>query len=74
MSLVSHFEHLRYRRFLDASLDGELTGEQARRVRAHVSVCPRCARDEDLTIVVKRRLGFFRLLRSTTQHRQPDGP
>lgn len=74
MSLVHHFEHLRYGRFLDASVDGELTGEQARRVRAHVSACPRCARDEDLTIVVKRRLGLLGLLRPTTQRHQPDGP
>jgi hypothetical protein len=73
MSLFGNFEHLRYRRFLDASVDGELTGEQARRVRAHLSACPRCVRDEDLTIVVKRRLTFFGLLGPTTRRHQPDG-
>ncbi|MGE0139494.1 MAG: zf-HC2 domain-containing protein [Ilumatobacteraceae bacterium] len=63
MSFRGRLEHLRYRRFLDAAIDGELTGEQARRVRAHVSACPRCARDEDLTLTIKRRLGLIRLLR-----------
>jgi anti-sigma factor RsiW len=62
MSLFGHLEHLRCRRFLDASVDGELTGDRARRVRAHVLTCPRCAEDEEITIVVKRHLGLFRLL------------
>ena len=63
MSFLGRLEHVRYRRFLDASIDGELVGDRADRVRAHVSSCPRCARDEDLTFVVKRRLGLLRLLR-----------
>lgn len=74
VSLLRHLEHLRYRRFLDASVDGKLTGEQARRVGAHVSACPRCARDEDLTIMVKRHLGVLRLLRPTSRRHEPDGP
>lgn len=67
MSFRGRLEHLRYRRYLDAAIDGELTGEHARRVRVHVSSCPRCARDEDLTITIKRRLWLSRLLRPSIQ-------
>lgn len=67
VSLRGRLEHLRYRRHLDAAIDGELAGEQARRVRAHVSSCPRCAQDEDLTLTIKRRLGLFRLLRPSNR-------
>lgn len=63
VSLHRRIEHLRYRRYLDAATDDELTGEHARRVRAHVSACPMCTRDEELTIVIKRRLGLIHLLR-----------
>ena len=56
MSLADRLGHLRYRRYLDASIDGELTGEQARRVRAHLSMCPMCVRDEHTTLLAKRRL------------------
>ncbi len=62
MSFLGHLEHLRYRRFLDASVDGELTGDRAHRVRVHMSTCPQCAHDEDLTLVVKRCIGLLRLL------------
>jgi predicted anti-sigma-YlaC factor YlaD len=69
VSLSRVVEHLRYRRFLDASVDGELTGEHAGRVRAHVATCPRCARDEDITIVVKRSLALLRRVWPTGERR-----
>jgi anti-sigma factor RsiW len=72
VSLLRRIEHLRYRRYLDAALDDELSGHRARRVRAHMSACPLCARDEDLTIVIKRRLGLFHLLRPPSRRHHTD--
>jgi hypothetical protein len=72
MPLFHRIQHMRCRRFLDASVDGELTGGRARRIRTHLSACPRCARDEDLTIIVKQRLWLFGLWQPRVVRRRPD--
>lgn len=51
-----HLDHLRYRRYLDAFVDGELDGDLRSRVSGHVAVCPMCGRDAELTIHVKDSL------------------
>ena len=51
-----HLDHLRYRRYIDAFVDGELNGELRSRVSGHVAVCPVCGRDAELTIHVKNSL------------------
>jgi hypothetical protein len=74
VSFFGRIEHLRYRRLIDASIDDELNGELARRVRAHVSACRGCAHDEDVTITLKRRLRLYGLLRPPVGPHRPDGP
>lgn len=49
-------DHLRYRRYVDAFVDGELIGELRRRVSEHVAECPMCGRDAELTVHVKHSL------------------
>ncbi len=55
-----HLDHLRYRRYLDAFVDGELDGDLRARVSGHVAVCPMCGRDAELTIHVKDSLARHR--------------
>ncbi len=49
-------DHLRYRRLVDAYVDGELDGELRLRVDDHVSVCPMCGREARMTVHVKHSL------------------
>ena len=51
-----HLDHLRYRRYLDAFVDGELDGDLRSRASDHVAICPMCGRDAELTIHVKHSL------------------
>ncbi|MCB9395962.1 MAG: zf-HC2 domain-containing protein [Acidimicrobiaceae bacterium] len=53
---VLRLAHHRYRRFVDAFVDGELDGDLRRRVGAHVAECPMCGRDAELTVHVKHSL------------------
>jgi anti-sigma factor RsiW len=62
-------EHMRYRRYLDAHVDGELDAELAGRVADHVENCPMCTGAANTTAVVKHRLSLRRLLPSHTAHR-----
>lgn len=55
-------EHMRYRKLLDAHVDGELTGPRAAKVANHVSHCEMCRGAALITMVVKRRLALRRLL------------
>lgn len=76
MSLSGLFEHLRYRRFLDAHVDGELTNPaQAGRVAAHVARCPMCGDAARTTAVLKHRLSLRRFLptHTTTRVRREGG-
>lgn len=54
--------HLRFRRLVDAHVDRELDGVVATRVARHVERCDRCARDADLTMLVKSHLAISRFL------------
>ena len=58
---MSRLNHLRYRRYLDAHLDGELTGTRAARVAGHVAECAQCRPAAELTVKVKDRLARRRL-------------
>jgi anti-sigma factor RsiW len=69
---VSRVEHLRYRRYLDAFVDGELTGGRARRVEAHVTACPMCLDRLDLTAHVKESLARPRRWSCTDRFRRPE--
>jgi anti-sigma factor RsiW len=51
-----HLDHLRYRRYLDAFIDGELDGELRQRVSDHVVECGMCGRDAVVTVHVKHSL------------------
>jgi anti-sigma factor RsiW len=63
MSIRIAIEHLRYRRFLDAHVDGELADQaRARRVADHVDRCPMCREAAHTTEVVKHRLSLRRFL------------
>ncbi|MDZ7678838.1 MAG: zf-HC2 domain-containing protein [Acidimicrobiales bacterium] len=62
MRIVDVLAHLRYRRFLDAHVDHELSDVFATRVATHVASCPRCAREADLAMVVKSHLALHRFL------------
>ena len=63
MSIRAAIQHLRYRRFLDAHVDGELADPtHARRVADHVRRCPMCRDAAGVTGVVKQRLSRRRFL------------
>ncbi|MFP4511648.1 MAG: zf-HC2 domain-containing protein [Acidimicrobiales bacterium] len=62
MRIVDMLAHLRYRRFLDAHVDHELSDVLAPRVATHVASCPRCTDEADLTMVVKSHLALGRFL------------
>jgi anti-sigma factor RsiW len=64
-------EHMRYRRYLDAHVDGELGAELAGRVADHVANCPMCSGAANATALVKHRLSLRRFLPSHTAHRVP---
>ena len=51
-----HLDHLRYRRYVDAYVDGELHDDLRERVDGHVAMCPMCSRAADLTVHVKHSL------------------
>lgn len=53
---------MRYRRLLDAHVDGELGGPLAAKVASHVMRCEMCLRAAFVTMVVKERLALRRLL------------
>lgn len=55
-----HLDHLRYRRYIDAFVDGELDRDLRSRVGDHVAICPMCGRDAELTIHVKHSLARHR--------------
>jgi anti-sigma factor RsiW len=57
-----HIDHFRNRRYLDAYVDGELTGGLAARVAGHVADCPMCGREQELTMHVKESLARRRRL------------
>ena len=57
---MSTLRHFRYRRYLDAFVDGELADDLVPRVTAHVTECRMCARDAELTEKVKQRLARWR--------------
>jgi anti-sigma factor RsiW len=60
---VSRLDHLRYRRYLDAFVDGELRGELSARVERHVTTCPMCLDSLDVTAHVKESLARRRRVR-----------
>jgi len=61
MSMRGRIGHLRYRRYLDALVDGELADpELDRRVARHVARCPMCGQAAHVTAVVKHRLSLRR--------------
>lgn len=63
MSIRAAIAHLRYRRFLDAHIDRELTDPvRARRVADHVGHCPMCRNAVRTTEVVKQRLTLWHFL------------
>ena len=64
-----HLDHLRYRRYLDAFVDGELNGGLQSRVSDHVADCPMCHRGAELTIHVKHSLARRRCLPARAAHR-----
>jgi anti-sigma factor RsiW len=66
---VLRIDHLRYRRFVDAFVDGELDGGLRRRVADHVAVCPMCSHDADLTVHVKHSLARRRDLTTRAAER-----
>ncbi|MGD9794354.1 MAG: zf-HC2 domain-containing protein [Acidimicrobiia bacterium] len=53
---MSHLEHFRYRRYLDAHVDGELSGPLRTRVADHVATCPMCGHRAELTLDMKNSL------------------
>jgi anti-sigma factor RsiW len=66
MSVLGRVEHLRYRGYLDAHVDGELDDSRlAHAVVDHVTRCPMCDRAARTTMVVKHRLSLRRLLPSS---------
>lgn len=72
MSMLGLLEHVRYRRFLDAHVDGELADPaHARRVAEHVARCPMCGDAADATAVIKHRLSLRRFLPTHTRTRVP---
>jgi hypothetical protein len=62
-------DHVRFRRFVDAHVDGELDGRLSRRVADHVVRCPVCVGTAQFTIVLKRHLSLRRLLPSHVTRR-----
>jgi anti-sigma factor RsiW len=53
-------EHLRYQRYVDAFVDGELDGRRRDKVAAHIAACPQCSRDAGLTVNMKYSLARTR--------------
>ncbi len=49
-------EHLRYHRYVDAFVDGELAGRRRARVAAHVAACPECSQAAGTTVHMKYSL------------------
>ena len=60
MSLADLIEHVRFRRYLDATIDDELAAPFVYRVRAHMAACAMCTKDEATTRVMKHRLAKLR--------------
>jgi len=60
---------MRFRRFLDAHVDGELDERLASRVADHVALCPMCTGTAQFTIVLKRHLSLRRFLPSHAARR-----
>ncbi len=59
---MAKIDHLRYRRFVDAYVDGELHGALADRVARHVDTCPMCGPDAEVTVRIKHSLARRRTL------------
>jgi anti-sigma factor RsiW len=64
-----HLDHFRYRRYVDAFVDGELGGTLRGRVERHIAQCPACEGDVEVTVHVKDSLarvghGTVRVIRS----------
>lgn len=53
---MAKIDHLRYRRYVDAYVDGELHGSLAARVARHVDGCPMCGPDAEVTVRIKHSL------------------
>lgn len=51
-----HLDHLRYRRYVDAFVDGELDGALRDRVAHHLAECPMCHDAALVTVRVKGSL------------------
>jgi len=60
MLMSSRFTHLRYGRYLDAHVDGELRGAFAAAVREHVARCRMCGHASRTTMLIKQRLALRR--------------
>jgi anti-sigma factor RsiW len=60
---------MRFRRFLDAHVDGELDERLAPRVADHVASCPMCGGTAQFTVVLKRHLSLRRFLPSQVSRR-----
>ncbi|MEJ7562587.1 MAG: hypothetical protein WKF45_08705 [Ilumatobacteraceae bacterium] len=70
MSVLRRVEHLRYRGYLDAHVDGELDDSRlAHAVVDHVTRCPMCDRAARTTMVVKHRLSLRQFLPSHAANR-----
>jgi anti-sigma factor RsiW len=50
---VARLDHLLLRRWLDAYVDAELDLERNERIGRHLTACPRCRQDIELTLRVK---------------------
>jgi hypothetical protein len=68
---VMRIDHLRYGRYLDALVDGELDGGLRSRVADHVAACPMCGRDAVSTVRVKHSLARHRVLEECATPRRP---
>ncbi|MBI4936375.1 MAG: zf-HC2 domain-containing protein [Actinobacteria bacterium] len=53
---MMHLDHLRYRRYVDAFVDGELDGALRSRVSSHIAECPMCDREAEMTVHIKDSL------------------
>lgn len=62
-------DHLRYRRYLDAHVDDELTGGLATRIAIHVATCPMCEREAVVTVHIKDSFARLRNIIGRAENR-----
>lgn len=62
-------DHLRYRRYLDAHVDHELTGGLATRIATHIATCPMCEREAVVTVQIKDSFARLRTIIERAENR-----